>query len=45
MSGNKLLDTIIFSTAKIHGLNLISANEDDFKGITGIVKVINPFYK
>lgn len=38
----KLPDAIIFSTAKIHGSHLITANENDFKGLNENVKIINP---
>lgn len=52
MSGNKLLDSnvliklpdaIIFSTAKIHSLELITVNTDDYKGLNNKVKITNPF--
>ncbi len=41
----KLPDAIIFSSAKIHGLVLITANKSDFKGLNGNVRVINPLKK
>ena len=41
----KLPDAIIFSSAKIHGLALVTANRDDFKGLNGNVRIINPMQK
>ncbi|PIP54760.1 MAG: hypothetical protein COX07_03525 [Bacteroidetes bacterium CG23_combo_of_CG06-09_8_20_14_all_32_9] len=38
----KLTDAIIFSTAKIHHLELVTANTDDFKGLNSKVKITNP---
>ncbi|MCC6459910.1 MAG: type II toxin-antitoxin system VapC family toxin [Saprospiraceae bacterium] len=38
----KLPDAIIAATALVHGLELISRNEIDFKSIPGL-KIINPF--
>jgi len=39
----KLPDAIIFATAKVHKLKLITANNADFKGLSKQVKIINPF--
>lgn len=39
----KLPDAIIFATAKVHSLKLITANVADFKGLNKRVKIINPF--
>lgn len=41
----KLPDAIIFSSAKIHELTLLTANKSDFKGLNGNVRVINPLNK
>lgn len=38
----KLPDAIIAATALVHGFELISRNETDFKKISGLV-VVNPF--
>ncbi|HRI59488.1 MAG TPA: PIN domain-containing protein [Saprospiraceae bacterium] len=38
----KLPDAVIAATALIHGLELISRNEADFKKIPGLV-LVNPF--
>lgn len=38
----KLGDSIIAATALVHGLDLVTRNEEDFKGIEGL-RVINPF--
>jgi len=38
----KLPDAIIAATALVHGFELISRNEDDFKKVPGLV-VVNPF--
>ncbi len=38
----KLPDAIIAATALIHGFELITRNEDDFKSVQGL-KVVNPF--
>jgi predicted nucleic acid-binding protein len=39
----KLPDAIIFATAKVHNLKLVTANVADFKGLNKRVKIINPF--
>ena len=38
----KLPDAIIYSTAKITNLALVTENDADFKGLNGGVKIINP---
>jgi len=38
----KLPDAVIAATALVHGLELISRNESDFKKIPGLA-VVNPF--
>ncbi|TAL57915.1 MAG: PIN domain-containing protein [Bacteroidetes bacterium] len=38
----KLPDVIIFASAKVNALSLVTVNKRDFKGLNGNVKVINP---
>ena len=38
----KLPDAVIFSTAKVHHLELVTANIADFKGLNGKVTITNP---
>lgn len=37
-----LADAIIAATALVHGLPLVTRNEEDFKDVTGL-RVVNPF--
>ena len=39
----KLPDAIVYATASINNMDLITRNVDDFKNIDNTVKVINPF--
>jgi predicted nucleic acid-binding protein len=39
----KLADAIIYSTALVKGLPLLTNNIDDFKSLDGRVKLVNPF--
>jgi predicted nucleic acid-binding protein len=39
----KLPDAIIYSTALVHGLPLLTNNMSDFKSLDGRVQLINPF--
>ncbi len=39
----KLPDAIVYATASINDLDLITINVDDFKNMEKNIKVINPF--
>ncbi len=39
----KLPDAIVYATASVYKLDLITRNVDDFKNIDKSVKIINPF--
>lgn len=39
----KLADAIIYATAVVHGLPLLTNNIDDFKSLGNKVELINPF--